>query len=144
MTLLLAEINISRAQYIFQDSQPSQAVILSEDYTNLEISHLRWQFAGVGAAGKGASVRSKAGWTKKAAGTGYSSATGIAETVTKVAQLAFSSLFVMGMDSGQKEMRLHYIHYMNFIASMCSAITTGELFAGTAHCCIRGRRYYSQ
>ena len=33
---------------------------------------------------KGASVRSKAGWTKKAAGSGYSTATGIAEPATKV------------------------------------------------------------
>ncbi len=40
--------------------------------------------AGLGAAGKGASVRSKAGWTKKAAGTGFTTATGIAEPVTKV------------------------------------------------------------
>lgn len=88
MTLLSADINVSRAQYVFQGSQPPQAVFLSEDYTNLEMVQLRWQSAGVGAAGKGASVRSKAGWTKKAAGTGYSSATGIAETVTKVSLLS--------------------------------------------------------
>ena len=44
------------------------------------------QVAGM-SGGKGASVRNKAGWTKKAAGTGFSAATGIAEPVTKVHRL---------------------------------------------------------
>ena len=50
---------------------------------NLKVELKPCHFAGLGAAGKGASVRSKAGWTKKAAGTGHSTATGIAEPVTK-------------------------------------------------------------
>jgi hypothetical protein len=39
---------------------------------------------GMGSGPKGASVRTKAGWTKKAAGVGGGTTTSMAETITKV------------------------------------------------------------